>query len=738
MKFTALLILITALQVSAKTYSQETVSVDFNHTNLSKALKVVERESSYRFVFSNDVLSDKLKVTIKAKDIPVKDLLKQMLANTDLVYTVMGNNLVGIKYSAAYYADKIIVKGTVTDGKGNPLPNVSVTAGTGIGTTTNDKGEYSISVDENGSLTFSSVGYIPQTINVSKRNVVNVALVEGANQLTDVVVVGYGTQKKVNLSGAVSQVSGQVLESRPLTNLGAGLQGVIPNLQITSQGGAPGQGTNFNVRGLTSLNGGGPLILIDGVVEDPNLINPNDVATVTVLKDAAASAIYGGRAAYGVVLITTKNGKKNQKPHLNLSSSVASNQLTLLPKYMNSMDYINYMDSASINAGSGAYFSQRIRNGVTAHFNDPKNNPSVLYDPAIDNGFYQYVGNTDWASTLYKNGYLQQNNLSLSGGGKNISYYMSYGILSQGGFLAAYNDKYQRQNFNLSASSDVLSWLTFSGKIRYTYSKEDHPSGGTGGNSGISAYSGELKNDLRPLMPVRHPDGNYAGQGSFTNPFAVGALGGSSGAKVNDLWLTGEALIKPIRDMNVTVNYTFNPYSKNTEFNSKLFREYHADGKFNIYPWTNPNLDQLTNENDYYYAFNAYADYSKTLGGSNNLKLLVGFNQEQKFINYFSAQRQNLVINDQPNLSLATGLPTVSQNVSSWAVQGVFARLNYDFEKKYILEINTRVDGSSKFPAGNRSVLLPSASAAWRVSEEKFWKGTSLGNAISEFKFRGS
>lgn len=632
------------------------------------------------------------------------------------------------------------VTGTVTDSSNVPIVGASITIkGMTTGTRTGDQGQFTINAQEGQTLIVSSIGYDSQEVPVRSTDVpLHIILRQSSSILSDVVVVGYGTQERVNVSGSVSQVSGDVLENRPITNVGAGLQGLIPNLQITPQGGAPGQGTNFNIRGLTSLNGGGPLILVDGVVQDPNLINPNDVASVTVLKDAAASAIYGGRAAYGVILITTKTGKRNQSPTLSLTSSFTSNHQTILPKYMNSMDYINYMDTASVNAGSGVYFSDRIRQGVTAYFNDPDNNLPVLYNADIDNGYYQYVGNTDWASALYRPGYLQQNNISLSGGGKSVSYYLSYGLLNQRGFLASYDDNYHRQNFDLSVNSDVFSWLTFSGKVRYTYSEEDHPSGGVGGNSGISAYSGQLKNDLRPLMPVRHPDGNFAGQGSFTNPFAVGALGGSSGTKVNDFWVTGAVQIKPLNDWNINVDYTFNPYSRNDEFSSKLFREYHADGSYNIYPWTNPNLAQQSNQNDYYYAFNAYTDYSKMLGNSHNFKLLVGFNQEQKFTNGFTARRQNLVINDEPNLNLATGLQTVSQNTSSWAVQGIFGRLNYDFEKKYFLEFNTRVDGSSKFPAGNRSVVLPSASAAWRLSQEDFWLNGAVSNWMSELKLRGS
>mgnify|MGYP001549924612 CR=1 FL=1 len=174
--------------------------------------------------------------------------------------------------------------------------------------------------------------------------------------------------------------------------------------------------------------------------------------------------------------------------------------------------------------------------------------------------------------------------------------------------LASYHDYYQRHNVNMNISSDITSWLTVTGKLRYTYTYEDHPSGGSNGNSGITASSGELKNDLRPLMPIKHPDGNWAGQGSFTNPFAVGAEGGHSQTKKNDLWMTAAVAVHPVKDWNINLEYTFNPFSSNNEFTTRMFTEYHADGTFNYYPWTNPNEIDLTNANDYYHALNIYSD----------------------------------------------------------------------------------------------------------------------------------
>lgn len=633
----------------------------------------------------------------------------------------------------------ITVSGTVKDTTGTPIPSVNIRVKDGdAGTTTDFDGHFQIKTNDDATLIFSSLGFANKEVQVKGRAVINITLEYSSSKLDEVVVVGYGTQKKVNLTGAVSEVNSEALENRPLTDLGAGLQGKVPNLNITT-GNAPGQGSSFNIRGYTSINGGKPLVLVDGVEQDPNLINPNDVEKVSVLKDAASTAIYGSRAAYGVILITTKSGKKNTSPQVRISSSYAVTDQTIQPKYVNSMDYINYMNLANHNSGSGDYFDDRVQQGAEKYFNDPENNDPVLYDPAIDkDGKYIYVGNTDWESALYGTGSMQQNNFSISGGSESTSYFLSYGNSMQKGFLESYDDSYQRHNVNLKLSSDLSDWLTVGGQVRYTYAKGDHPSGGAGGNSGITATSGELKNDLKPLMPVRHPDGNYSGQGQFTNPFAVGAEGGHNQTKKNDLWLTARVGVKPLKDLNIKIDYTFNPYSSNNEFTSRLFEEYHADGSTNIYPWTNPNLIRLENYNDYYHVFNATADYTKNLN-NHNFKLLIGYNQELKKTKSFLSERENLIDNDLPVINGASGEKTVDGAKSSWAVLGTFFRLNYNYKERYLLEINGRYDGSSKFPKHDRFVFSPSVSAGWRVSEEDFWdENKPVFDLINEFKIRGS
>ncbi|MBN2611988.1 MAG: TonB-dependent receptor [Bacteroidales bacterium] len=679
-------------------------------------------------------------VDVEATNKLVPEILDGIFNGTDISYKINGRLIALSKNGEASLSQQsLTVSGKVTDSSGAPLPGVTaVVKGTVQGTITDSDGNYSLpNVPGDGTLVFSFVGMRMQEVSVAGRTEIDVTMLEETIGIEEVVAVGYGTQRKENLTGAVSAVKGDVLENRPITNIGQGLQGVIPNLQVTQSNYAPGLGATFNIRGYTSLNGGDPLILVDGVVQDPNLLNPDDVESVSVLKDASSAAIYGARAAYGVVLITTKKGKKEQRPTLTVATSFTTTEATNIPEYADSWQYVTYMNTASVNAGGSNYFDDRVMEHTKKYYDDPENNLPVFYDPAIDtDGKYKYSGNTNWAKELYKNGALKQINSSLSGGTEKSRYYISYGYMQQEGLLAAYDDQYNRHNVNVALDTDVLKWLTVSTRIKYTYSFEDHPSSGSTGWSGISAYSGQLKGDLCPLMPIKHPDGTWAGQGSFTNPFAVSAEGGHDQRKVNDLWLTGNIEIRPFKGFSIKGDFTYNPYSWNREKTVRLFTELWAEpGKSNIYPWVNPNSVTLENNNDYYTAVNAYVDYEKSFG-KHNLKLLVGYNQEEKNYKWYSAKRENLINNDLPAINRATGEDYVDGSITSWGTQGIFSRLNYDFAGKYLFELNGRYDGSSKFPENDRYAFFPSVSGAWRMSEENFWAG--VGHIFHSAKLRVS
>ena len=570
-----------------------------------------------------------------------------------------------------------------------------------------------------------------------------IVLKEDTKVLDEVVVVGYGTQKKANLSGAVAAVDGKVLQDRPITNIGQGLQGVVPNLNITmNNGGAPGATSSFNIRGNTSLNGGSPLVLVDNVQMDANLVNPDDIESISVLKDAASASIYGARAAYGVILITTKKGKKSDKPTVSLSATGYWQSPALTFHNVNSMQYLTMMDEAYQNdGGSGHYFKSQVYQYAEDYFNGKYDSP-VFFDTAYDTYKYGYCGNTDWWDELYKTSFSQIYTANISGGNDRTTCYASVSMNDQGGILKAGDDKYNKYNANVNISSNITKWLNVSAKIAHTYTDELHPTGGTTAMnstaySGLSSYSGMMKGDLSPLMPVKHPDGHYAGQGSYTNPVAIMEQGGNAQYKQNDLWMTGAVKITPIKGLVINADYTWNFYGKSSNQHVQNFYDYTAvPGTENYYPWTNPSSVTVTNNDDYYNAFNAFAEYTFSLKEKHNFKVMVGYNQENKHKKYHYAGRKNLIGSSNPSLNLAYGDMAMNGSETHWSVNGFFARINYDYKGKYLLELNGRYDGSSKFPHGDRYAFFPSASVAWRVSEEKFWE--PIRGWFDNFKLRAS
>ena len=637
-----------------------------------------------------------------------------------------------------------VCNGVVTDTTGETVIGASVVVkGTTNGTITGLDGDFSLSGVTKGSiLVVSFVGYQNTEVKWNGQPL-TIVLKEDTKVLDEVVVVGYGTQKKANLSGAVAAVDGQVLQDRPITNIGQGLQGVVPNLNITmNNGGAPGATSSFNIRGNTSLNGGSPLVLVDNVQMDANLVNPDDIESISVLKDAASASIYGARAAYGVILITTKKGKKSDKPTVSLSATGYWQSPALTFHNVNSMQYLTMMDEAYQNdGGSGHYFKSQVYQYAEDYFNGKYDSP-VFFDTAYDTYKYGYCGNTDWWDELYKTSFSQIYTANISGGNDRTTYYASVSMNDQGGILKAGDDKYNKYNANVNISSNITKWLNVSAKIAHTYTDELHPTGGTTAMnstaySGLSSYSGMMKGDLSPLMPVKHPDGHYAGQGSYTNPVAIMEQGGNAQYKQNDLWMTGAVKITPIKGLVINADYTWNFYGKSSNQHVQNFYDYTAvPGTENYYPWTNPSSVTVTNNDDYYNAFNAFAEYTFSLKEKHNFKVMVGYNQENKHKKYHYAGRKNLIDSSNPSLNLAYGDMAMNGSETHWSVNGFFARINYDYKGKYLLELNGRYDGSSKFPHGDRYAFFPSASVAWRVSEEKFWE--PIRGWFDNFKLRAS
>lgn len=659
-----------------------------------------------------------------------------LLSGTIAVPVGASAEIAPVKQSVSISQQSGKVSGVVEDALGPITGATVIVKGTTNGIVTDMNGNFTLENVEKGNIIqISYIGFVTQEIPYTGQTTLKILLKEDSKALEEVIVVGYATVKKANLTGAVSAVDEKVLKDRPIVNLGQGLQGTIPNLNITTSG-RPGEGSTFNVRGYTSINGGSPLVLVDGVEMDPNLINPQDVKSVSVLKDAASASIYGARAAYGVILITTKGGRKDQPTEISLEASVSFNSPTTRPTYMDSWEYANWMNAASRNTNGRDYFDAEWMQHIKAYYDDPVNNSPVFVhsDPSISgNGRkYTYCSNTDWMKELYKKNYpVQKYNVNISGGTKKATYYTSLGYTDQGSLLNFGNEKFRKFNVTNNISYDIKKWLNFSMKTVFNRTELN------GLNQTHIHGDNFLGGDTRPIMPIKHPDGNWGGQGDFTNFPAVLEEGGSRGTTKNDFWNTIALKLKPIEGMSVNMDYTFNYYGEHGKFHGKEFNEYGVDGQFlQTFAWSIPSFVTERQNNDTYNAFNFFGDYEKTLG-KHYFKVMAGFNQESKHTRYFYGERDELISNNLPSMNAAIGERFVGNSDDSWATRSGFFRVNYSFNDRYLLELNGRYDLSSKFPKADRAVFNPSFSAAWRVSQEKWFKDIS-NSFFDELKIRGS
>ncbi len=764
------------LPIEARSFDSVRVSIKTSERSIEEILNLIEEQSGLHFIYNNTLVNVDQITKIKCNNESVDVVLDKLFKSTNIAYEIDNKQIILTPKNTSdnliigRTQQKRIITGVVSDIYGPVIGANVVIKGTNQGTITDIDGKYTIEdVLDDATLQISFIGYLPQYIKVGNNTIIDVTLVEDSQKLEEVVVVGYGSQKKENLTGAVAQVSGDVLRNRPITNVGQGLQGVIPNLQVTMDGGgAPGKGSKFNIRGANSINGGSPLILVDNVQMDPNLVNPEDIESISVLKDAASAAIYGARAAYGVILITTKKGKTEQKPQITLASSGYWQSPAVRMHNLNSLDYLQMRDIAASNSGMSSLIAPGQLEHVKAYLNGSYKYPE-FFDQSQSQSKWIYNGNTDWFKELYKTSFSQQYNANISGGDSKTTYYGSLGFVNQNGILKITKDDYKKFNAALNLTSQVTKWLQIGGRISNNYSTENHPISNS--TAGISAYGGLLKNDLSPLMPVRFGhtgrlvympgaapiDDNqlgimtsgdyiyqdegkhyYAGQNSATNPAAVGNLGGYTKYKINDLWMTGTIKITPFEGLIINADYTFNIYNKNGQEVQRTFMDYTAVvGTEALYGWTKPSYANYISWEDYYNAFNVFAAYTKSfMDNTHNFKIMAGYNQEYKETKEFNSKRANLIVENIPDLDLATGQQATSSKNSLWSINGLFFRLNYNYRQRYLLEVNGRYDGSSKFSKGNRYAFFPSVSAAWRISEESFW--SSISEWCNSLKIRGS
>ncbi|HEY0669958.1 MAG TPA: TonB-dependent receptor [Sphingobacteriaceae bacterium] len=606
-----------------------------------------------------------------------------------------------------------VVTGRVADQKGTPLPGLSVKLkNTTTGTLTDANGNFSIPVpDLKGILSFAYIGYTTQEVNVNGRSRIDVTLAEEVTSLNEVVVVGYGTQKKVNLTGSVSSVSAEQLTMRPVGQTSAALQGMAPGVTVTQSSGRPGADAGaIRIRGIGTIGSAVPLVLIDGIEGSINSIDPNLIESVSVLKDAASSAIYGSRAANGVILVTTKRAKSNQMG-ISYNAYMGTQNPTNLPDMVNAVDHMEITNAAYRNAGLPQLYSDDL---IQRYRTEGPSNPDQYPD-------------TDWQNEVLKgSGFMQSHFLSINGGGDKIRFLTSLGYLDQKGILM--NTDYKRLTLRNNADITFSDKLSMRLDLQLLTSTTRQPGPGT---SSIFHWM----NRIPANQPGLFTNGNYGEGWNGVNPISQTEVGGLR--KSNDPYASLNASINYRPFKWLSAEFTAAPKLAGSfdNFFTKAITTYNPDGSVhNI----SPALSDLSESSSksLYHNFRASVTAEKGFG-NHNLKALAGASREDYRNDILTAYREGFILPDYPILN--TGSASTQQNsgtASEWALQSFFGRINYDFKQKYLLEVNGRYDGSSRFFTGNKYGFFPSVSAGWRISEESFM--APFKNVISNLKLRGS
>ncbi len=642
--------------------------------------------------------------------------------------------------SSVFAQNTLTIKGVVTDTKNEPLVGATIKVkGTTHGVATDLDGKFTLpGVAKTAVLEVSYVGMQSQSILVNGQTQFKISLKDNASQLSDVVVVGYGRQKRVNLTGAVSSVDSKQLAARPVQNVGQALQGMVPglNFSVGNGGGGLESKMGFNIRGAGTIgnSSSAPLVLIDGVEGDMTTLAPTDIANISVLKDASASSIYGSRAAFGVILITTKSGREG-KTHINYNGNVRFSTATQVPEMMNSEMFANYFNRAAANAGKDAPFNSDILKRIQDYRNGTISDQYKFGTESNDDEYWSKYGsgwaNTEWFGYFYdKNVPSHEHNLSVSGGSKSINYYVSGGFMNQKGLLKVADDHHNRFNLTAKVNAQLTNWLDLNYSLRWTREEYERPTY----LSGLFFH-----NIIRrwPTNAIKDPNGYI-----MPHNEALQLIDGGRTKREDDYTNQQLTLVAhPIKGLTVRAENNFNTTTYFTH--SEVFPVYwhDKDGKRIPAKWDDGKApghssvgEQAQKVN--YFSGRYFAEYAREWG-KHDFKVVGGLDLEVNKYRNVSGEKINLVTTEVPSINTATGdNPSLSGGYNHWSTMGMFARVNYAYDSRYLIEASVRRDGSSRFIGDKTWATFPSFSLGWNIANEKFFSG--LKGTIDQLKLRGS
>lgn len=646
--------------------------------------------------------------------------------------------------SLGLFAQTVTVRGTVTDDAGETVVGVTIVVegSSNIGTTTDIDGNYTLNnVPANGNLVFSYVGMRTQTVAVNRRTNIDIVMHSDTELLDEVVVVGYGVQKKVNVTGAVSSIDAKALESRPVQNVSQALQGVIPGLNLyqTNSGGTLNSQMSINIRGAGTIGDGSsssPLILIDGVEGNLNAINPMDIESVSVLKDAASASIYGSRAAFGVILVTTKGGKAG-RTNVSYMGNMRFTDAVQIPKMLDSYRFAQFFNEAASNSGQGAVFSgatmELIQQYQAWQRGEGPEVPGTTLNKS-NNRWNMYTGansNTDWFAEMYKNWVpSHEHNVSVSGGNEKVTYLISGNFLDQNGLIRHGKDRFNRYTLNGKINAVLSDYvkLNYNNKwIREEYSRPSYMTG---------LFFHNIARRW-PTNPVYDPNGYYM-EG---NEILQMEDGGIDRNQKDYLYQQVQFVVSPLKDWNIYLEGNYNTVFNRNHWDVLPIYGHDGDGNPFAAPWQGGDEGQSrvseSAEKENFFTGNFYTNYLLNLDQGHSFLFLAGMNMELMKTNSVSGTKKDLITPSIPTINTATNdKPTLSGGYNHWSSMGFFARMNYNYKERYLFEANVRRDGTSRFIGDKTWGTFPSFSVGWNIAREDFF--ASYADIFSTLKLRTS
>ncbi|WP_291909936.1 TonB-dependent receptor [Chitinophaga sp. CB10] len=733
-KLTVALLIILSMQVTAFGYAQ-TLSLHSRNASLAEIFKSITKQTGYSFMYRNELLNRAQRVTISVDNVGLKTALDICFQGQPLTYSIVDKVIVvdarrEKPVTNAAPVQNGDLRGQIVNDKGETLPGASVVLkGTTKRAMTDEKGEFilrDVNTSE-GVLVVDYIGFEKQEVALSGRSSITITLKPKSADLTDVVVVGYATQKRVNLTGAVATVTSKSLENRPVTNVSSALAGLSPGLQVRQSSGKPGSdGATIRVRGVGTLNNSDPLVVIDGIIGTMDAVNPNDIESMSVLKDAASSSIYGTLAANGVILITTKKGSRNRTT-VTYSGNLSTVRPSNLPKFVN--DYVRYMNlynESARNLGQAELFKQETIN-TWMNANQHPNDTNAF---GIPNSVV--YANTDWSDVVFTNNILQQHNVSVSGGSEKSTYLFSGAYQNNPGTMD--NTGSKRYQLRLNLDSRINKFLTVGTQ---TFASQE--SLGLGNTENAFNYLRQTT----PGVPAQW-------QGKFGFPSALEEsqtannillyLNNVAGKNViNRFNSTVFATISILKGLTFETRYNYQTRYQDKQFHDVPFAKWDFTTNVPRSPAATP--DQLTTSTDhikeYTTTFDNVLRYNTQLKGGHEIGALVGYNQNYYYYNRDAASRKGLISESITNINVAGNTNNTFEGTEyDNALRSWFGRVNYAYRNKYLLEANLRYDGSSRFAPASRWGYYPSFSAGWRLTEEGIFK--ELLRNVQQLKLRAS